>query len=202
MTRVRAMRKFLTFLVALGLVVLPVVAKKKKTAAVPILKTEGLRNILGVKPKYDGEVADCGVVLYLMAPIVSNDFNVQRKEQDKQRKTTKVLKRVSKLIGDRRDVVAFGRFPFAPNKIWMRTHTTVETWGDEWMGSIAFAKSPAPQLRKRWAQRKLPLEFVKLKDGSAAGIAHFLNENCGTHIDIPSSPSTKKDDKEHDPQEL
>ena len=182
--------------------VLPVVAKKKKTAAVPILKTEALRNILGVKPQYNGEVADCGVVLYLMAPIVSNDFDVQRKEQDKQRKTTKVLKRVANLMGDRRDVVAFGRFPFAPNKIWMRMHTTVETWGDEWKGSIAFAKSPAPKLRKRWAQRKIPLEFVKLEDGSAAGISHFLNENCGTNIDIPSSPGTKKENKQHDAQEL
>ena len=186
--------QLLAILVALGLVVSPATAKKKKNA-VPVLKNDALRNILGVKPNYKGAVADCGVILYLMAPITSNDFGVQRKEQDEQRQTTKVLKRVSKMIGDRPDIVAFGRFPFAPNKIWMRTHTTVETWGDEWKGSIAFAKSPPPKLRKRWAQRKIPLEFVKLDDGSAVGISRYLNDNCGTNIDISSPPSNKEDRK-------
>ena len=171
-------------MVSLSYVLLVFVAlaqAKKKIQAVSVLKQDMLRGLLGVKPGFRGEVADCGAVLYLMAPITSNDDDTQRREQDHQRNVAKGLRQLKKAVA-RDDVVAFGKFPFAPNKIFMRTYTTAETFTDEWQASIVFAKAPPPELRKRWTQRQTKLQFEKLKDDSVAGIARYLNENCGTNI--------------------
>ena len=150
--------------------------KAKKGSALPTLKKEQFREAIGVRTS-KRVVAECGVLVYLMAPIVTADEAQQRSEQDAQRKMMKILKDVSRKVPS--DEVLVAKFPFAANKIFLLSHTTVEA---SWSGSLAFAVTPPKKSRKTFERRGEPLVVEKLDDSSPQGIARFIDSRCGTSL--------------------
>ena len=151
-------------------------AKKPPKSGIITLRKEQLRETLGVRSSKRA-VAECGVLAYLMAPITTSDEALQRSEQDAQRTVVRTLKALSKKVSG--DEVTFAKFPFAANKIYILTHTTIE---ESWSGSLAFIVTPPTKMRKTWDRRAQPLTAEKLDDSSEQGIARFLDARCGTAL--------------------
>ena len=151
-------------------------AKKPQKSGIITLRKELLRETLGVRSSKRA-VAECGVLAYLMAPITTSDEALQRSEQDAQRAVVRTLKALSKKVSG--DEITFAKFPFAANKIYILTHTTIE---ESWSGSLAFIVTPPTKMRKTWDRRAQPLTAEKLDDNSEQGIARFLDARCGTAL--------------------
>ena len=111
-------------LVLLCCVASPCFAARQK---LDLVKKKELQQITGTrkKDKKGFPAAKCGAIVQLLHPNMSNDPQVQIKDQAEKAALSKELLAVKRELGEqgKADVVTFAKFAWKKDKLWLEYHT-------------------------------------------------------------------------------
>jgi hypothetical protein len=166
-------------------------ASSAEKAKLTTINKKELSQLAGVrkKDKKGYPAHSCGVVLQMLHPNMSNDDQVQMKDVAARNRLSNTLLKVSKAVSGagKSGAVAFAKFPFKSNKLWLDYHTE-GIFHTDWDDTlVAFFEE----------NKDVKNEFLteQIMDTSAVGVARFLNKKCKTNIKEVDGQTTAKPKK-------